>query len=309
VASAFINKIVFSDKGLRLVWVIAVLALLITIGEVVIVDPLGALLEIFGLSDFKGTMARSWATSLHDVAKRIARITVILLSTYLVLRLFMRRSLNYIGLRTDARSMKDLMLGIGFALVIELTSVLLMRLVGWYEVVGFTWQFNPAAMLGPAFLFVLVLAIETGIIEEVFFRGLLITTVADRSKLGTAVVFSSILFGLMHFSGATEDFPWWASITSATIAGFMFAQAFLLCRSLWLPLGIHLGWHLWARILGSVGVTPDEALCLVTEVKGPGLLVNTKAGGAGGVELVGVGIVSLILWQMSKRSRKRPPSQ
>ena len=86
-------------------------------------------------------------------------------------------------------------------------------------------------------------------------------------------------------------------------SGFLFAQAYLLYNKLWLPLGIHFAWHFAARTLGSTGVPASEAAILVTEVKGPTLLVVTKAGGASVFELVGVAVVSLIIWFMSKKSK------
>ncbi len=78
--------------------------------------------------------------------------------------------------------------------------------------------------------------------------------------------------------------------------GFLFAQAFLLFRSLWLPFGLHAGWHLAMRLLGSVGLNSDEAVFMITKVEGPAMLVSTKAGGAGLFELIGVLLVSGILF-------------
>ena len=126
-------------------------------------------------------------------------------------------------------------------------------------------------------------------------------SLAERYNLKIGVVVSSIVFGLLHFSGTNSEFPWWMSLISATIAGFIFAQAYLLFNNIWAPLGLHFAWHFAARTLGTPGVNPEEACFLVTNVDGPILLVVTKAGGASIFELIGVGLCSLIIFLINRK--------
>jgi len=195
-------------------------------------------------------------------------------------------------------------MGVGLGSLIQIISILPASLFGWYQVVGYSWQFNPASIFGPAFFYAFFFCAEIGVIEEVMFRGFLLQIINDRHSLKTAVVISSVVFGLLHFGGLRSDFPWYMSLVSATLTGFLFAQAFLVHRNLLLPIGIHFSWHFTARLLGDVGVGPNEAMFLVTEVKGPVLLVNPRSGGAGIFELVGVAVASLSLYWMAKRKGK-----
>jgi len=276
--STFPKAIFIANTGVRIGWIIAAYVLLIVIGEVLIVDPLGLLLEKVGIASVKGELAREWYPALGSVIKRIMRIIVILLATHLVLRQLAKRSLPSLGLRFQKKWATCLAIGVGLGALVQIISVLPASLFGWYRVIGYTWQFHPASILGPAFFYAFFFCAETGIIEEVMFRGL-------------------------HFGGFQNEFPWYMSLVSATLAGFLFAQAYLLYGNLWIPIGIHFSWHFVARLLGDVGVGPDEALLLVTEVKGPILLVNPRSGGAGALELVGVAVVSIIILMMTKRHR------
>jgi hypothetical protein len=63
---------------------------------------------------------------------------------------------------------------------------------------------------------------------------------------------------------------------------------------------MHFAWHFSARLLGSTGSGIDDAVYAVTRVSGPELLVSTEAGGAGGFEMLGVALVSFLLWRMKR---------
>jgi len=198
----------------------------------------------------------------------------------------------------------ELLLGIGLGFLVQFMSIVLMRSFGWFELIGFSWNYHSISFFAPAILFTLVFCIETGIIEEVIFRGFLFNIFEARYSKTIAIIVSSVLFGFVHFSGFEGKFAWWMSITSSLAAGFVFAQAFLLFRSLWLPFGLHAGWHFAMRLLGSVGLSSDEAVFMVTKVEGPAILVSTKAGGAGLFELIGIIIVSLIMFMIRKSLSK-----
>ncbi|MHC4696446.1 MAG: lysostaphin resistance A-like protein [Planctomycetota bacterium] len=299
--SVTLSPFLFSAKGLRTGWVVMIYVALIVAGETLVVDPLGALLESTGLAGVRGASAQDWTSAASSVVKLIARIAMILLVTHLVLRWFMKGSLATIGFHPGQHMNSDLMIGVGLGFVVQIVAALSMWVMGWYSVVGLAWESNSLSALGPAWFYALFFCIETGVIEEVMFRGFLIRLVTDRYDLKKAVIASSMIFGIVHFGGFGGGFPWWASLISASAGGFVFAQAFLVHRSLWIPIGMHFAWHLAARTLGTVGVGGSEALCLVTEVQGPVLMISTRAGGAGVCELAGVGVVSLVLWQVRKR--------
>jgi len=98
--------------------------------------------------------------------------------------------------------------------------------------------------------------IGTGLIEEVLFRGLVffvLMKAAEQSKRGimSAVIVSSIIFGLAHFpnlfTGANIIFVG-IQIISATNIGLFFAVMYLRTKTLWIPIILHGLFNLAGRI-------------------------------------------------------------
>jgi membrane protease YdiL (CAAX protease family) len=175
--------------------------------------------------------------------------------------------------------------------------------LGWYQFLGFSWQFRPMAILLPALLLSFTASLQAPILEEVIFRGFIFQTALDRWGLRLAVFISSLLFGLAHLANEDSSFGWLPAVVSTFLAGLMFAQAYLVHKSLWIPVGIHFGWIFSGRLLNDVGRTVDETLLFASKVEAPPLIASPSGGGAGLFELIGVGLVSFILWQMSKRHK------
>lgn len=300
-SSNLFRQLFFSQKGIRIIWIIIVLILFIIISEIMIVDLIGSLLGKVGIPEDNGITAHNWPQVFGAIIKRGIRSAMVVLSVFLTVKWLLKKPFDFIGWRCGRHQIVELFIGIGLGFIIQLVPLFLMWIFGWYRVVGFSWNFNPLSMLAPALIYAFIYSMEAGVIEEPLFRGVLMNIIADRYDLTKAVIFSSLLFGLLHFSGVSNEFPWWMSVLSATLGGFLFAQAYLLYGNLWMPLGIHFAWHFAARILGTDGVTISDAAFLVTEVEGPTLLIVTKSGGASLFELIGVGMVSLIIWFMRKK--------
>lgn len=77
--------------------------------------------------------------------------------------------------------------------------------------------------------------------EEVVFRGFIFRMIRDRFGFISALIVSSLAFGLIHLSnpGATL----WSSIAISIEAGLLLGATYQYSRSLWLPIGIHWAWN------------------------------------------------------------------
>jgi uncharacterized protein len=77
--------------------------------------------------------------------------------------------------------------------------------------------------------------------EEVMFRGVLFRIVEEKTGTWGAMAVSAILFGGLHLinSGATL----YGAVSIAIEGGLMLAAAYTVTRTLWLPIGLHLGWN------------------------------------------------------------------
>jgi membrane protease YdiL (CAAX protease family) len=77
--------------------------------------------------------------------------------------------------------------------------------------------------------------------EELLFRGVLFRIVEEWAGTVAALVLSSVLFGGLHL--LNPDATLWGALTIAAEAGLMLGGAYVLTRTLWLPIGLHLGWN------------------------------------------------------------------
>lgn len=120
----------------------------------------------------------------------------------------------------------------------------------------------------------------TAVIEELIFRAILFRLAEAMFGTTIAALLSSLLFALAHLGN-----PGATAITTIFLAldlGLLLAVAFAASRSLWLPIGLHMGWNL---ALGYVfGVSNSGTLSphnlLRTTLAGPAWL----SGGVFGLE-------------------------
>jgi len=298
--SKLLKSIFYSTQGLRWGWIILFYFIIVVATIAIIITPLVFLLSLFDLSPQPQKPITGWSKITGSVITLLVGYLAFLIGTHLAQRLLRRSKLKELGLIIGKSGIYDLILGIGLGTLLVSFSTFLSWLLGWYQFIGFSWDFRPPSVLLPAIVLSFVATIQSPLLEEVIFRGFLFQTLTDRWGLRISIFLSSLLFGIAHLT-SLEDFIWWTAIISAFLAGLMFVQAYLVRKSLWLPIGIHFGWIFAGRFLNDAGGSVDNTLFLASKVEGPHLLVPPSGGGAGLLELLGVGLVSFILWRMSKR--------
>jgi hypothetical protein len=125
----------------------------------------------------------------------------------------------------------------------------------------------------------LAAAALAAVFEELMLRGVVFRLVEQRRGTTIALGFSAIVFGALHLLNPG------ASLTSAAAialeAGVLLGAAYVLTRSLWLPIGLHFGWNATqSGIFGSPVSGVDAAGLFDTKLTGSQLL----SGGTFGVE-------------------------
>jgi membrane protease YdiL (CAAX protease family) len=122
-------------------------------------------------------------------------------------------------------------------------------------------------------------AIMPAFMEELLFRGILFRWIEEFAGSWAALLITSALFGLIHIFNPAAT--WFSSFAIALEAGLMLGGAYMLTRSLWLPIGIHAAWN-FAQ--GEVFGVPVSGLAvhglLKARLSGPPLL----SGGGFGLE-------------------------
>ncbi len=78
--------------------------------------------------------------------------------------------------------------------------------------------------------------------EELLFRGVLQRHLEQRVGTWAALGVTAVLFGAMHLVNPNATI--WGAVAIAIEAGGMLGAAYVATRTLWLPIGLHLGWNL-----------------------------------------------------------------
>ena len=173
-------------------------------------------------------------------------------------------------------------------------SITIIAVLGYYEVTGS----NPASVMLPTF----AMAIASGYVEEVLFRGVLFRIIEESLGTWIALALTSLLFGFAHMMNPNATL--FSSFAIAMEAGVLLGAAYVLTRRLWLAVGIHFAWNFTqGGIFGGrvSGITMDGLL--ESQLSGPTLF----SGGEFGVE---ASIFALVLgvgtgiWFLVKAGRK-----
>lgn len=213
-----------------------------------------------------------------------------------------RRSLASIGL-TGAAALKTFLRGlaIGFATITLVVCVIWaaggMQAAG----IGPAWR-SPSgllqiALLLPAFVF-------QSSVEEVMFRGWLLSTLARKTNVFIAVLLVSATFGLLHYSPHQP-----LLVVANTVLFSLFACAWVLrTGNIWGVMGWHAGWN-WLLAVGfELPVTGMDthlpALLVALRPHGGDALTGGAQGPEGSV-LCAVFFVLAIAWMLLSARKKK----
>ncbi|MFZ6025593.1 MAG: CPBP family intramembrane glutamic endopeptidase [Bacteroidota bacterium] len=173
-----------------------------------------------------------------------------LLLSYILLLLIERKNLSILGWQPSTKRLVQLSVG----LLLSITLAIIFHLVRSLFT-GVTWKINTAYRFTD-FIAALWWMLKSVIYEELIFRGALFYIALKRLGVIKGLWLSITAFGIYHwFSFSTFGQPvqmlFIFLITAA--AGWMYAYAFLKTNSLYLPIGLHLGWNCVGSILFSEG--------------------------------------------------------
>lgn len=170
----------------------------------------------------------------------------------------------------DARAARHLFLGLVAGLLIFSLAVGVAAMMGIYTVKG-------EGDLTGLFTAVVGSAIFPAVNEEIIFRGILFRWIEEWGGSWVALLLTSLFFGAAHL--ANPNASWIAAVGIAFEAGVMLGAAYMLTRSLWLPMGIHAAWNFTQGEIYDIPVSgmPVHGL-LVARLSGPPLLTGNGFG-------------------------------
>ena len=167
---------------------------------------------------------------------------------------------------------RELSIGLAFGFV-------LFSLVVGAAAVADVYNIRGPGGTGDLLRMLLIISIAPGVIEEVIFRGILFRWLEQFAGSWFALAATSALFGVAHIynPGAT----WFSSFAIAIEAGVLLGGAYMLTRSLWVPIGLHAAWNFTQGFIYDVPVSgADQEGLVEATLSGPVLL----SGGSFGLE-------------------------
>jgi membrane protease YdiL (CAAX protease family) len=248
----------------------------------------------FGLS-FSGLVLASIVVVLFGYVPQISdpgNLLVGQLATALPMLLAVFIARRYLDRRTFASLgfgrpwlWRDLLAGFFIAGVTMGAIFLFFRLAGWLDFQGFIWLQEPVPSWLGSLLTMFAIFVVVGLWEETFFRGYLFLNLEQGLNTYWAVILSSLTFALFHYNNPAGQgfFP----MVGLLLAGIFFAIAYLASGSLWLPIGLHIGWNFFE---GTVFGFPVSGLqttgVLLHTVSGPDVWTGGAFGPEAGLILV-----------------------
>jgi len=185
-------------------------------------------------------------------------LLVVILISWLLLWWKGDNPLKALGVHPNRQRLKELLLGMAFMAVIA--------------VINFTWQAylkQVSYQINPDYQFLDFLRgfywiVQAVLLEELVFRGVLLYLLIKRIGVVNACLASSVIFGIYHwFSydvfGSRIILMLYIFLVTGC-GGWMFAFAFAKTKSLFAPIGLHLGWNLVTAIVFSSGPIGEQWL-------------------------------------------------
>jgi membrane protease YdiL (CAAX protease family) len=126
----------------------------------------------------------------------------------------------------------ELAAGLAIGAAMMAVTVLLLYLAG-----GIVLSRHPIESIWNA----VALSIQSGFVEEVLFRLVVLRLVWRAFGPWPALAFSALLFGALHLFNPNSS--WFAAVAIAVEAGIMLAAFYILTGRLWVSIGVHAGWN------------------------------------------------------------------
>src|SRR2546423_951098 len=266
-----------SQENLTLAWLKDAVRLLVYLVATVIVGALLAPILYWAAYALAG---HGWLTFLarYDFESFFHRALLVAALALLwpVIRSLKIRGREDLGLEKNPRPGRDLVAGFLLSTLPLVCCAAVLVATPIFSIRGaINWPGVAKAILAAAFV---------PVIEEAFFRGLVLGALLKTGRQTMSIFLTSALYSIVHFLKAPDatsvDVTWTsgfnsighafgqftdpllvgAGFTTLFLVGWILAEARLLTRSLWLPIGLHAGWILTAGAFNKIALRQQMIL-------------------------------------------------
>jgi len=234
----------------------------------------------------------------HLLARNAIILTVVLLTYKLAITRLGEHPRDDLSGR---RALPDLAIGLLMGFLIMALSVGAAAIADVYSIIG---QGDSRQLVHE----LVTSAIMPAFMEELLFRGILFRWVEEFAGSWVALIIASALFGAAHLMNPNATPV--AAFGIAIEAGVLLGGAYMLTRSLWMPMGLHAAWNFTQGEIFDVPVSGiDEHGLVQAKLSGPALL----SGGGFGLEaslfamVIATAVGVWMVWLAVKRGEVMQP--
>ena len=229
-----------------------------------------------------------WLTMLLENTAYLIGVVVL---TWAFCRFIDHRPVRDLGLQRQG-SLRKLAVGGGLGLFLQSAVFGALALAGWLTVEQ--TSIEPIYLVASMISWTII-----SFNEELSFRGYILQRLSLAWGMVAAVIASSIVFAAVHTLNPNVQ-P--LSIMGVLMAGLLLATAYLVSRSLWLPIGLHIAWNLAEiHLFGFAGSGFSEPAILRTTVSGPEMITGGAFGPEGGLIGIAASLVGISILLLSYR--------
>lgn len=212
--------------------------------------------------------------------------------------------INFRDCRILPIKIKTIWIVIAFVMPLLVSGILLCFPGEWLNI-----EFSLSDTITTLSFTLMFFGISAPIVEEMIFRGMMLTVFEKKWNKGIAILFSSLLFGAGHLIGQKMGIRDFLIMTlSAGLIGAILAIVTFITESIWSSVIIHMIWNIiiMGQIISIGGVRPLYSRYNYTFNSDSFLLT----GGAFGIEAslpsIILNIIFLIIvWKLWKKEDKR----
>ena len=186
-------------------------------------------------------------------------IVVELIVSWLILRYVEGKDLSVLGFAPTRKRFGNFVYGI---VASTMTCAIYYLAIG-YAATG-NWTINEEFSL-QSFLYGSWWTLMSVLYEELIFRGALLYILIRRLGLKAGCFISAFCFGIYHWFSYNvfgDIFQMIFILILTGVAGLVFAFAFGVTKSLYLPIGLHFGWNFVSAVVFSNGPLGKQLLIL-----------------------------------------------
>lgn len=186
-----------------------------------------------------------------------------------------KRPFETFGLARGGGWAAELWLGLALGFGLPALIFAVSYLAGWTKITGSLFTQPPSRIL-VVLAQTLVALVGVAVTEEMIVRGYILQTLKWGYGTATALIASSLLFGLVHLFNPGAAF---LAFLGTAGAGLFLGYCYLVTKRLWLPIGWHFGWNFaLGPIFGFPVSGMDIPAWVVQKTSGPTLWTGGRFG-------------------------------